>query len=70
MEDTNIEELEGYDEMVAMFLEKTPVELRLKGLSVEQRLQGLDPEQRLQGLSSEELRTMREELRRRLKDDD
>ncbi|WP_437338875.1 hypothetical protein [Sorangium sp. So ce394] len=47
----DVEELEGYDEMLQKLLDSLPVERRLVGLTPEERLAGLAPEERLAGLS-------------------
>ncbi|KYF89699.1 hypothetical protein BE20_19895 [Sorangium cellulosum] len=47
----DVEELEGYDEMLQKLLDSLPVERRLAGLTPEERLAGLAPEERLAGLS-------------------
>jgi hypothetical protein len=46
----NMQDMEGYQELMAKMLDTLPAEQRLAGLSAEQRLAGLDPEQRLAGL--------------------
>lgn len=46
----SVQDMEGYEELLAKFLEKVPPEQRLAGLPPEQRLAGLPPEERLVGL--------------------
>lgn len=46
----NVQDMEGYEELIQKFLEALPPEQRLAGLPPEQRLAGLAPEQRLAGL--------------------
>ena len=48
---TNMQDMEGYKELMDRMLDTLPAEQRLAGLSPEQRLAGLSPEQRLAGLS-------------------
>jgi hypothetical protein len=50
----NMQDFEGYKELMDKMLETLPAEQRLAGLSPEQRLAGLDPEQRLAGLDPEQ----------------
>jgi hypothetical protein len=50
----SVQDLEGYDEMLAKFIEKIPLAIRVGGLSPEERLAGLPPEERLAGLPPEE----------------
>jgi hypothetical protein len=50
----NIEDMEGYPELLQRFLDAVPVELRVAGVPAEQRLAGLPPEQRLAGLPAEQ----------------
>jgi hypothetical protein len=47
---TNMQDMEGYKELMDKILETLPAEQRLAGLAPEQRLAGLAPEQRLAGL--------------------
>ncbi|KYG04538.1 hypothetical protein BE21_46255 [Sorangium cellulosum] len=47
----DVEEMEGYDEMLQKLLDSLPIERRLAGLTPEERLAGLAPEERLAGLS-------------------
>jgi hypothetical protein len=49
-----MQDLEGYQELMAQVLDTLPAEQRLAGLTPEQRLAGLTPEQRLAGLASEQ----------------
>ncbi|TMQ22986.1 MAG: hypothetical protein E6J90_11455 [Deltaproteobacteria bacterium] len=46
----NMQDMEGYKELMDKMLDTLPAEQRLAGLSPEQRLAGLSPEQRLAGL--------------------
>jgi hypothetical protein len=50
----------------AAFLQRLPVDERLRGLAAEERLRGLAPEDRLRGLDADELRRLREELNKRM----
>jgi hypothetical protein len=50
----SMQDLEGYDELMARLLEKLPAAQRLAGLAPEERLAGLPPEERLAGLAPEE----------------
>jgi len=50
----NMQDMEGYKELMAQMLDTLPAEQRLAGLSPEQRLAGLPPEQRLAGLPPEQ----------------
>jgi hypothetical protein len=66
----NIENLEGYDEMLQKLLESVPSEQRLAGLAPEQRLAGLAPEQRLAGLAPEQqVLALSDEVLRALSDE-
>ena len=55
MQQPDIEDLPGYEEMFQKLVEAMPIEKRLAGLAPEQRLAGLAPEQRLAGLAPEQL---------------
>jgi hypothetical protein len=50
----NMQDMEGYDELMKKLLATLPPEQRLAGLAPEQRLAGLAPEQRLAGLAPEQ----------------
>ena len=50
----DVEQLEGYDEIMRKFASRLTPEQRLAGLTPEQRLAGLPPEQRLADLSPEQ----------------
>ena len=57
----NVEELEGFDEVAKVFLDRLSPEQRLAGLAPEQRLAGLAPEQRLLAMPDEALRALSRE---------
>jgi hypothetical protein len=50
----NMQDMEGYKELMDAVLDTLPAEQRLAGLAPEQRLAGLAPEQRLAGLAPEQ----------------
>jgi len=68
MTHANIENLEGYEEMVAKVLAGMPLDLRLKGLTTKERLHGVEPEEILSHVMPEDLiRGSSREQRQRLK---
>jgi hypothetical protein len=54
LEGVNVQDVEGYRQIIREMLASMPVEERLDGLAPEQRLAGLAPEQRLAGLAPEQ----------------
>jgi hypothetical protein len=66
----DVEQLEGYEEMVRKFASRLTPAQRLAGLTPEQRLADLSPEQRLADLSPEQrLLAMPDDALRALSDD-
>jgi hypothetical protein len=51
---TNMQDMEGYKELMDQMLDTLPAEQVLSHYAPEQRLAGLDPEQRLAGLDPEQ----------------
>jgi len=68
MTHANIENLEGYEEMVAKVLAGMPLDLRLKGLTTKEKLHGVEPKEILSHVMPEDLiRGSSREQRQRLK---
>lgn len=66
LEDVNVQNVEGYDQIITEMMASMPLEKRLEGLAPEQRLAGLAPEQQILALSDEVLRTLPDEYLRSL----
>jgi hypothetical protein len=54
LEGVNVQDVEGYNEIIKEMMASLPVETRLEGLTPEDRLEGLTPEDRLAGLTPED----------------
>jgi hypothetical protein len=62
----NVQDMEGYEELIRKFLDALPPEQRLAGLAPEQRLAGLDRDHEVLALSLPLLRALPEEYVRTL----
>jgi hypothetical protein len=66
LEGVNVQDVEGYDEVIEDMLASMSPEKRVKGLAPEERVKGLAPEQLLLALPDDILRALSEEYVRSL----